>query len=92
VAPSSPLPNSGDLGATLARACLNSGDLTVAERSDAARSHLFSLDLITPSVRFRSNGPDRGIPLCARAPYALARLSVPFAPLIIPGLISPVRS
>ncbi|PWZ17079.1 hypothetical protein Zm00014a_012859 [Zea mays] len=36
VAPSSPLPNSGDPRATLARACLNSGDLTTAERSDAA--------------------------------------------------------
>jgi hypothetical protein len=41
VAPSSPLPNSGDPRATLARACLNSGDLTAAERSGAARSHLF---------------------------------------------------
>ncbi|PWZ17080.1 hypothetical protein Zm00014a_012858 [Zea mays] len=35
VAPSSPLPNSGDPGTTLAHACLNSGDLTVAERSSA---------------------------------------------------------
>jgi hypothetical protein len=41
VAPSSRLPNSGDLGATLAHACLNSGDLTVVERSDTARSRLF---------------------------------------------------
>jgi hypothetical protein len=41
VAPSSPLPNSGDLGATLARARLNSGDLITAERSAAARSRLF---------------------------------------------------
>jgi hypothetical protein len=47
VAPSSPLPNSGDPGANLARACLNSGDLTAVERSDAARSHLFSLGLIS---------------------------------------------
>ena len=36
VAPSSPLPNSGDPGATLARACLNSDDLTAVERSGAA--------------------------------------------------------
>ncbi|PWZ12859.1 hypothetical protein Zm00014a_040047 [Zea mays] len=36
VAPSSPLPNSGDPEATLAHACLNSGDLTAAERSGAA--------------------------------------------------------
>jgi hypothetical protein len=48
VAPNSPLPNSDDPGATLARACLNSGDLTAAERSDAAHSHLFSLGLISP--------------------------------------------
>jgi hypothetical protein len=41
VAPSSPLPNSGDPRATLARACLSSGDLTAAERSGAARSRLF---------------------------------------------------
>ena len=58
VAPSSPLPNSGDPGATLARARLNSGDLTAAERG-AARSRLFSPGLI-PSVRFRSKGSDRG--------------------------------
>jgi hypothetical protein len=48
VAPSSPLPNSGDPGATLARACLNSGDLTAAERSGAAEweigSNLFLND------------------------------------------------
>jgi hypothetical protein len=49
VAPSSPLPNSGDPGATVARACPNSGDLTAAERSGAARSHLFFLGLIPPS-------------------------------------------
>jgi hypothetical protein len=48
VAPSSPLPNSSDPRATLARACLNSGDLTTAERSGAARNHLFSLGLISP--------------------------------------------
>jgi hypothetical protein len=41
VAPSSPLPNSGDPEATLARARLNSGDLTAVERSGAALSHLF---------------------------------------------------
>jgi hypothetical protein len=36
-----PLPNSGDTGDTVARACLNSGDLTAAERSNATRSRLF---------------------------------------------------
>jgi hypothetical protein len=42
VALSSSLPNSGDPRATLACACLNSGDLTTTERSGATRSHLFS--------------------------------------------------
>jgi hypothetical protein len=41
VAPSSSLPNSGDPRATLARARLNSGDLTAAERSGTARNRLF---------------------------------------------------
>ncbi|PWZ12633.1 hypothetical protein Zm00014a_005026 [Zea mays] len=43
VAPSSSLPNSGDPGATLARTCINSGDLTTAERNSAARSRLSPL-------------------------------------------------
>ena len=60
VAPSSPLPNSGDPGATLARVCLNSGDLTAAERSDAARSHLFSLGLISlRPIQIERLGPAR---------------------------------
>jgi hypothetical protein len=42
VVPSSSLPNSGDAGATLARASLNSGDLIAAERSSAACSRLSS--------------------------------------------------
>ncbi|PWZ40974.1 hypothetical protein Zm00014a_013176 [Zea mays] len=41
VAPSPSLPNSGNPGATLARAYLNSSDLIAAERSGAARSRLF---------------------------------------------------
>jgi hypothetical protein len=41
VAPSSSLPNYGDPGTHLARASLNSDDFTTAERSGAARSHLF---------------------------------------------------
>ncbi|AQK68384.1 hypothetical protein ZEAMMB73_Zm00001d015238 [Zea mays] len=41
VVPSSPLPNSGDPGATLACASLNSGDFTAVERSGTARSRLF---------------------------------------------------
>jgi hypothetical protein len=54
VAPSPSLPNSSDPEATLARACLNSGDLTAAEKSGAGCSRLFPPGLI-PSVRFRSN-------------------------------------
>jgi hypothetical protein len=49
VAFSPSLPNSGDPGATLAHACLNSSDPTIAERSSATRSRLPLLDLI-PSV------------------------------------------
>jgi hypothetical protein len=44
------LPNSGDLGATLARASLNSGDLTATEMSSAARNRSTPLGLI-PSIR-----------------------------------------
>jgi hypothetical protein len=46
VAPSPSLPNSGDPGATVARASLNSGDLTAAERSSTTRSHPFPPGLI----------------------------------------------
>jgi hypothetical protein len=43
VAPSPSLPNSSDPGATLACACLNSGDLTTVERSGAASRTSVSL-------------------------------------------------
>jgi hypothetical protein len=59
VVPSPSLLNSSDPGATLARASLNSVDLTAVERSGAARSHLFLPGLV-PSVRFRSNDSDHG--------------------------------
>jgi hypothetical protein len=49
VAFSPSLPNPGDPGATLARACLNSGDLTAAERSSATRSRS-PLPGLIPSV------------------------------------------
>jgi hypothetical protein len=42
-APSPSLPNSGDPGATLARASLNFGDLTAVEGSGAAYSRMFPL-------------------------------------------------
>jgi hypothetical protein len=76
VVPSSSLPNSGDPGATLARASLNSSDLTAAERSGAARSRLFSLGLI-PSDRSWLHGPDRGYRFAHARPAPLARLSAP---------------
>jgi hypothetical protein len=79
VAFSPSLSNFGDPGATLAHACLNSGDLTAAERSSAARSRS-PLPCLIPSVRFSSHGPNRGIPLRARAPNALARLLAPKSP------------
>jgi hypothetical protein len=43
VAFSPSLPNFGDPGATLARASLNSGDPTAAERNNTARSRSFPL-------------------------------------------------
>ncbi|PWZ46387.1 hypothetical protein Zm00014a_018355 [Zea mays] len=58
-------PHSGDPGATLARASLNSGDLTAAERNNVVRSRP-SPGLI-PFVRFRSHGPDRGYRFATRA-------------------------
>ena len=48
--PSSSLPNFDDPGTPLAHACLNSSDITAAERSSAARSRSPLPDLI-PSVR-----------------------------------------
>jgi hypothetical protein len=48
VASSPSLPNPDDAGATLARACLNSGDLTTAERSSTARSRSSLPSLISP--------------------------------------------
>jgi hypothetical protein len=72
---SPPLPSSGDLGATLARASLNSGDLTAAERKNATRSRPSPWsDPLHPIQieQLRSR-----IPLRACAPEALARLSAP---------------
>jgi hypothetical protein len=50
VAFSPSLPNPGDPGTTLARACLNSDDFTAMERSSAAPQLFTSLGLI-PSAR-----------------------------------------
>jgi hypothetical protein len=77
VAPSSPLPNSGDPRATLARVCLNVGDLTAAERSGIARSRLFPWSDPLRPIQIERLGP--GVPLRARAPDALTHLLVPFA-------------
>jgi hypothetical protein len=74
VAPSSSLPNSGDPRATLARARLNSGDLTAAERSGTARNRLFPRSDPPPRpILIERLGPR--VPLRARAPYALTHLS-----------------
>jgi hypothetical protein len=75
VAPSSPLPNFSNPGATLARACLNSGDFTTAKRSGAARSHLFpQSDLLRP-IQIERPGPR--VPLHVRVSDALSHLSAP---------------
>jgi hypothetical protein len=57
VAPSSSLPNSSDPGATLARDCLNSGDLTAAERSSATRSRLFPRSDPLRPIQIERSGP-----------------------------------
>jgi hypothetical protein len=57
VAPSSPLPNSSDPGATLARACLHSGDFTAAERCGAARSRLFPQSDFPHQILIARPGP-----------------------------------
>jgi hypothetical protein len=75
MAPSSSLPNSGDLGATLAHASLNAGDLTAVERSGAARSRLFPRSDPLRSSQIERLRPR--VPLHARALDALARLSAP---------------
>jgi hypothetical protein len=84
VAFSPSLPNSSDPGATLARANLNSGDPTAVERNSATLSRSPLLGLI-PSVRSSSHDSDREIPLRARAPDALARLSAPKSPTAGPA-------
>jgi hypothetical protein len=73
--PSSPLPNSSDLGATLACASLNSGDFTTAERSGAARSCLLPRSDPLHPIQIERLG--LRVPLRAHAPDALSRLSVP---------------
>jgi hypothetical protein len=57
VAPSTSLPNSGDPGATLARARLNAVDLTAAERSGAARSRLFPRSDPLRPIQIERPGP-----------------------------------
>jgi hypothetical protein len=75
VAPSSPLPNSDDPGATLACASLNSSDFTAVERSGAARSRLFPRSDPLRPIQIEWLGPR--VPLCACVPDALSHLSVP---------------
>jgi hypothetical protein len=84
VAPSSPLRNSGNPGATLACASLNSGDFTATERSGAARSCLFPRSDPLRPIQIERFGPR--VPLRARAPDALSCLSAP------PAAAHPSRS
>jgi hypothetical protein len=70
------LPNPSNLGTPLAHACLNSSDLTAAERSSAARSHSSLSGLISP-VRSGSHDPDRGYCFAHARPAPLAHLSAP---------------
>jgi hypothetical protein len=84
VAPSSPLPNFGNPGATLACASLNSGDFTAAERSDTARSRLFPRSDPLRLIQIERLRPR--VPLRARAPDALSHLSAP------PAAAHPSRS
>jgi hypothetical protein len=64
VAPSSSLPNSGDPEATLARACLNSGDFTAAERRGVACSHMFPRSNLLRPIQIERLRPR--VPLRAR--------------------------
>jgi hypothetical protein len=84
VAPSPSLPNSGNPGATLARASLNSGDLTVAERSGAACSRLFSpwsdplrpiqIERLRSRITLRARAPcPAGPPVSTQTPWRWAR-------------------
>jgi hypothetical protein len=56
-APSPSLPNSDDPGATLARACLNFGDFTAAERSGAVSSSLFPRSDPLRPIQIERPGP-----------------------------------
>jgi hypothetical protein len=51
--------------------------MTSPPRKGAAPPVAVCFPGLIPSVRFKSNGPDHGIPLRARMPDALARLSAP---------------
>ena len=83
VATSPSLPNSSDPGATLACASLNSGDFTAAERSDAARSHLFprsdllrsiQIERLRSRITLRARAPcPAGPPVSTQTPWRWAR-------------------
>jgi hypothetical protein len=91
VAFSPSLPNPGGPGTPLAHACLNSGDLTAAERSSAARSHSTPRsDLLRPIliarprswIPLRTHAPcTPGPPISARVPWSWARSVSALSPL-----------
>jgi hypothetical protein len=76
VVPSSPLPNSGDPGATLACASLNSGDFTAVERSGTARSRLFPRSDPLCLIQIKRLGPR--VPLRHVPPVSAARSRLSF--------------
>jgi hypothetical protein len=86
VASSPSLPNPGNPGATLSRAFLNSGDLTAAERSSAARSRS-PLPGLIPSSDLDRMAQIMGYRFADARSAPLARLSV----LVSPGA-GPARS
>jgi hypothetical protein len=91
VAPSPSLPNSGDPGATLARTCLNSSDLTALGRSGAASRTSVSPVCFPPSNLDRTTQTAGYHFVHARVtPWPSCQRHQ--QPLILPGLISPVRS
>jgi hypothetical protein len=95
VVPSSSLPNFDDPGATLARARLNSGDLTVAERSGVARSHLFPRSDPLRPIQIERPGPHVRLtpwPACQRHPQPLILLCLIFPRPILIERLGPPRT
>jgi hypothetical protein len=85
VAFSPSLPNSGDPGATLAHASLNSSDPTTTERNSVARSRSSPPPRSDPFLLIFIARLRSWITLRARAPDAMARLTAPKSPCAGPA-------